>query len=311
MFQILLENRLLTIFIISVLLLSIIIQIMIGVIYQRLINETEYLSTTKNKQLKLCKLKFQNCYYLNGSIANISVFVDKFIGRLTFIRITLTGLKQLSAQLVMFSVFLCGIGSCIGIIEGEEFMRVLSYYLAAFAGLYVYFSISSMVDISGRKEVLKINLMDYLENHLLSRLKNNQVENTGGYIEGQEVAEPFRGGRAGKAKRKKEDRTGGAGDLNYRNSEYLKVDRNAAAEARMRRRGAEADLATQGRGVETNQATQEERSAVYDFPVDKLVAESAATAAGKVCSDREKELKAAIAAFTEEEIEELLKEFIV
>jgi hypothetical protein len=38
-------------------------------------------------------------------------------------------------------------------------------------GLYAYFSISSLVDIKGKKEVLKTNIIDYLENHMVSRLK--------------------------------------------------------------------------------------------------------------------------------------------
>ncbi len=81
---------------------------MIGVIYQKLINETENLSTTDNKQLKLCKLKFQNCYHLNGNVPNIAVFVDEFISRLKFAYVSLSGLKLISLQLVMLSVFMSG-----------------------------------------------------------------------------------------------------------------------------------------------------------------------------------------------------------
>ena len=173
MFQILLENILLTIIIIALMLLSMIGQVLIGIIYQKLINEAENLSSTENKHLKQCKLKFQNCYQLNGNVPNISVFVDKFINRLVLFRLSLNGLRSLSSQLMMLSVFVAGIGAGIGVITGETLLRLLPYYILAIAGLYIYFSIAAIVDIPGRRETLKINLMDHLENHLLSRLKNN------------------------------------------------------------------------------------------------------------------------------------------
>jgi hypothetical protein len=73
----------------------------------------------------------------------------------------------------MLAVFVAGIGASIGIISGETMFRLLPYYILAIVGLYIYFSIAALVDIPGRRETLKINLMDHLENHLLSRLKNN------------------------------------------------------------------------------------------------------------------------------------------
>ncbi len=175
MFQILAEKKILTSIILSLLLLSIICQIMIGVIYQKLIKEAGNLSTTENKQLKLCKLKFQNCYQMNGSVPNIAVFVDKFICHLEVFHISLTGLRQIATQLVMLSVFMSGIGACVGIVEGETLFRILPYYLIGMIGLYLFFSVSAIVDVQVKKENLKINLMDYLENHMLCRLKNNEI----------------------------------------------------------------------------------------------------------------------------------------
>ncbi len=232
MFQILLENKLLTGIILSLLLLSIICQIIIGVIYQKLIREAENLSTTENKQLKLCKLKFQNCYQMNGSVPNIAVFVDKFISRLEICHISLTGLRQIATQLVMLSVFVSGIGACVGIIAGETLFRILPYYLISIVGLYLFFSISAIVDLQVKKDNLKINLMDYLENHMLSRLKN--IEESAESRE-KPVPQSF------------SSRTGPSP------AENLPPEKNA----------------------------------------------------------REKELKAAIAAFSEEEIEELLKELLI
>jgi len=173
MFQILLENIPLTIIIISLIFVSIALQILIGIIYQKLINEAENLSTTENKYLKICILKFQKCYQLNGNVPNISVFVDKFINRLVLFGMSLNSLRRLASQLVMLAVFVAGVGTSLSIIAGETILSLLPYYILAIVGLYIYFSIAALVDIPGCRETLKINLMDQLENYLLSRLRNN------------------------------------------------------------------------------------------------------------------------------------------
>ena len=46
----------------------------------------------------------------------------------------------------------------------------MPFYIASFVSLYLYFSISTVVDIKGRRRILKINLVDYLENHLSARI---------------------------------------------------------------------------------------------------------------------------------------------
>jgi len=173
MFQSLLENIPLTIIIISLIVISIALQILIGIIYQKLINEAENLSTTENKQLKICILKFQKCFQLNANVPNIPVFVDKFINRLVLFGMSLNSLRRLASQLVMLAVFVAGVGTSLSIIAGETILSLLPYYILAIIGLYIYFSVAAFVDIPGCRETLKINLMDQLENYLLSRLRSN------------------------------------------------------------------------------------------------------------------------------------------
>ena len=49
-------------------------------------------------------------------------------------------------------------------------LEILPYYLLGFLGLYVYFSVSDLVDMDGKYRKLRINLTDYLENHMAPRL---------------------------------------------------------------------------------------------------------------------------------------------
>ena len=156
---------------VTLLLLSIICQIMIGVLYQNMINETDNMTATDNKLLKQCKLKFANCYRLNGGVSNIPIFAEKFINRLSMGKWSLVTLQHMSGQMVLLSVFISGVGIYAGITKGEGFVNIMPYYIVSFLGLYGYFSISSAVDIQGKKRILKTNLIDYLENHMLKRLE--------------------------------------------------------------------------------------------------------------------------------------------
>lgn len=91
---------------VTLLVCSIFLLVMIGALYQNLINETENMSSTGNKLLKQCKLKFANCYRMNKGVANISVFVDKFINRLRIGKCCFRTLYHMSGQLMLLSIFL-------------------------------------------------------------------------------------------------------------------------------------------------------------------------------------------------------------
>ncbi|MCH5259992.1 MAG: hypothetical protein J1F18_09570 [Lachnospiraceae bacterium] len=155
---------------------SIICQIVMGVIYHRLIWETEHMSTTTNKSLQQLKLKFSSCCKLNEKVSNVSVFVDKYMSRMEFRGIPLSTLKHLSGQLMLLSVLAAGIGACLGIIHDESFFSIAPYYVISFLGLYCYFAVASIVDIPGKINILRINLVDYLENHLSNRLEQTALD---------------------------------------------------------------------------------------------------------------------------------------
>ncbi len=176
MFAVFWEEKLITCLMFLFLLLSLCVKIMIGILYQNMINETENMSATNHKILKQCKLKFANCYRLNNGVANIPIYVDKFLNRLKFGPFHMHTLYHLSGQMMLLSVLFAGIGVCKCIIAGFSVGAILPFYVVSFAGLYLHFAVSAIVDAKGRKQVLKTNLVDYLENHMVSRLENADTE---------------------------------------------------------------------------------------------------------------------------------------
>lgn len=174
--QLFMQHTLLTSAMVLLLVLSITCQIIIGFLYQNMIKETDNMSSTENKLLKQCKLKFANCFQMNAGVSNIPVFVDKFLNRIRFMGITLLGFHHLSGQFMLLSVFAGGIGACRGIAGGETIKQILPFYIFSLFGLYLYFSVTSVIDMHGKRRVLKTNLVDYLENHMVSRLNMSAEE---------------------------------------------------------------------------------------------------------------------------------------
>lgn len=176
MFALLLQHKIFIVGILALLSGSIICQIIMGVIYHRLIWETEHMSTTTNKSLQQLKLKFSGCRKMNEKIVNVPIFVDKYLSRIKFGGISLSVIKHLSGQLMLLSVLVAGIGACLSIIGNESFFQIAPYYVISFLGLYGYFAVASLVDVPGKVNILRINLVDYLENHLANRLEQTELD---------------------------------------------------------------------------------------------------------------------------------------
>lgn len=170
------EHKILAGVILVLFIFSLLCQIITGFLYQNMIKETYNMSSTKNKMLKTCKLKFTNRYELHEKVVNIPVFVDKFLHGIKFGPLSAKSIEHLGGQLLLLSIFITGAGACRGIIVGETIGEILAYYLAAFVMLYAYFSISAAVDLKGKKEVLKTNLIDYLENNISVRIPQSKKE---------------------------------------------------------------------------------------------------------------------------------------
>lgn len=170
MFEIFLEEKWITAVMLLLFGFSVFVRILLGFLYVGMIRETDNMAVTKNRMLRQCKLKFVNCFQLNNGVNNVSVFVDKFLSRMTLGPFSYESLYHFSGQTELLSVVAAGVGICKGISDGRTIGQILPFYIACFIGLYLYFAISATVDIKGKRKSLKVNLVDYLENHLSSRI---------------------------------------------------------------------------------------------------------------------------------------------
>lgn len=160
--------------------LSIGVLIFLAVKYNNFIKEAENMSITKRKELKAIKTKFLNSYgkketkdeeFSIQEQINVEVFVDKAVNRLKICGQKPHMWKFISVQLLLISMVFAGFGGLHGIVEGMSFREVSPFYLIAFLELYVYFSVVSICDLDGKDKLLRLTIIEYIENHMLNRIR--------------------------------------------------------------------------------------------------------------------------------------------
>lgn len=174
MFEIFVRHPYLSSGVVVTVFVSVLLQILIGKVLGRMVNEAENMSSTEDKQLKQCKLKFMNCYKMNEGMENVTVFVEHFLEKVSIGKLKITFVHRMSNQLMLFSVLLSGLGAARGIVLNETIGQVLPFYIFAFLGLYIYYVATSFAGMEEKKLSLKFSLVDYLENHMVGRLKQTE-----------------------------------------------------------------------------------------------------------------------------------------
>lgn len=321
MFRIFMEEKLITILMLTCLALSIFLRIFLGMLYQNMIRETDNMATTGNRLLKQCKLKFTNCYEMSNGVANISVFVDKFISRLALGRLSFETMYHLSGQTMLLSVVLSGVGVCKSIIAGRTLGEILPFYIVSFAGLYLYFSVSAVADIRGKRRVLKVNLVDYLENHLSPRINVTREDmerlyGAGCYENTVRMTRRLESGDGRRKSRRTDART--AGKRRKRTVELMPIGNRLPAAGWAEQNEEENFVSEEVRKDAGQESLWEEEQAQEQKAVGQETAGQEAMAAGQEPLWRRQEAEGAgaenpadnPAAVTEEELEALLREFL-
>ena len=174
MFEIFVRHPYLSSGVVITVFVSVFLQILIGNLLGRMVNEAENMSSTEDKQLKQCKLKFMNCYKMNEGMENVTVFVEHFLEKISIGKMKISFVHRMSNQLMLFSVLLSGLGAARGIVLNETIGQVLPFYIFAFLGLYIYYVATSFAGMEEKKLSLKFSLVDYLENHMVGRLRQTE-----------------------------------------------------------------------------------------------------------------------------------------
>lgn len=156
------------------------ILIFLAVQYDRFIKDAENMSITRRKELKAIKTKFLNSYgrketeeetdWVQESI-NVEVFVDKAVSRMKICGRKSHTWRFFGVQFLLFSILFAGIGIYRGITAHMSFKEISPFYVIAFLEMYIYFSVVDICDFQGKERLLRLTIIEYIENHMVNRIQ--------------------------------------------------------------------------------------------------------------------------------------------
>ena len=152
--------------------LGILIRFVLDMVYIYLVKESDKLGTTKDKLLKHMKMKFETCYKLNIGVNNVDTFVDKSLTKYKFCGILLSTWENFSGQVLLLSFLIIPISAIFGVvfeISKEQILYTGAVGVLAGAALILA---DKMTNLPVKKQMIRLNLLDYLENFCKVRLEH-------------------------------------------------------------------------------------------------------------------------------------------
>lgn len=154
---------------------SILLKCICAIIYHKLLHDSRQLQTTKNKWLRAMLTKYEASYKIRISINDPDCFVSRHLERYHVFKLSLYTLENtdLFAAALLISTSLLAL---IQGIAGRQPMRQLLLQILIPLFLLSLIGLSEMLfRIRHKKRCLKLQLLDYLENTIQSKLENQYL----------------------------------------------------------------------------------------------------------------------------------------
>ena len=146
--------------IITAMVISIICQLIVICYMAKMVKESESLEERPQTLGRWLEEYYQN----KQKITNIPVFVDKKIQQISIGKFSIIGIKHFSGQMLLIMIFMAGMGACVGIIKGKTLGQILPFYIVSLLAVYIHISLSGVLDLEEKKQRIRMNISDYLEN---------------------------------------------------------------------------------------------------------------------------------------------------
>ncbi|HKL80404.1 MAG TPA: hypothetical protein VJ888_08225 [Mobilitalea sp.] len=151
--------------------LGLITRLILDLVYIYLVHESDNLGATKNKLLKHIKMKFETCYKLKIGVNNVDTFVDKNVLRYRFCGVLLSTWESFSGQLLLISFLIVPISTVFGVMfECGQDLILRTGAVGILTGS-ILILVDKIINLATKKQVIRLNLMDYLENFCKVRLE--------------------------------------------------------------------------------------------------------------------------------------------
>ena len=151
--------------------LGLFVRFILELIHIRLVSESDNLGATKNKTLKHMKMKFETCYKLKIGVNNVDTFVDKNILRCRFCGVLISTWENLSGQVLLLNFLIVPVSTVFGVLFDCGQDEIINAGAVGILTGSILILVDRIVNLSAKKRVIRLNLMDYLENFCKVRLE--------------------------------------------------------------------------------------------------------------------------------------------
>ena len=156
--------------------LGILVKIIISCVYNSIIKASDHMGTTNNKMLKTIRLKFETNYSINVGVNNVDIFVDKYVYSHKFCGIHLYTWESFSGQLLLMCMLVGAVGALLGLLYncGKHEILLTLFFGVLTSSMLILFE--HFINLPTKKNILCINIKDYLENYLSGKLRINKIK---------------------------------------------------------------------------------------------------------------------------------------
>lgn len=133
------------------------------------------LGKTKQPWLRGIIMKFIACYKLRLPVHNVSCFVDRYLQECRFHRLGLTAWLNVGICGAWVEGILFGVGTVVGVYYRTDIQIFWFYGIDTIVILSLIMGSDFFLQIHARHRVIRIYLVDYLENTLQPRLENHYL----------------------------------------------------------------------------------------------------------------------------------------
>ena len=155
--------------------LGLLLRFIVNLVYRHLVKESDRLGETKNKMLKHLKMKFSTCYKLKIGVNNVDTFVDKNVLKYRFCGVLLSTWDNICGQILYLILLIVPIISVFGVASECGQDQVLMNGAVGILASAVLIFVDKSMNLAEKKKLLRLNLLDYLENFCKVRLEQEAV----------------------------------------------------------------------------------------------------------------------------------------
>jgi hypothetical protein len=172
MFTELLENYIVVYFLYVLFGIGVFVKLIMLFVYSGLMKASDQMGTSKNKLMKLLRLKYETCYKLKIGVNNVDTFVDKYVYKHKFCGILLCTWESIGGQVIMLSIVISTMGGVLGLVYDCGKDVILSTFFVGVFTSVLLIILENMLNLKIKRKIVRVNIKDYLVNFLKARLEN-------------------------------------------------------------------------------------------------------------------------------------------